>query len=209
MTTLCLNTLSRLQHDIDERVQAIREAHPEWLCGKGCAGCCRRLAAIPQLTAAEWRFLREGLAALSPERLQAISRDLGALVGQPWRPIVCPLLDQTTNACPVYAQRPVACRTYGFYVQRNRGLYCHEIEARVTDGNLADVVWGNHDAIDHRLAGLGETRPLNEWFELWQLNSSFPGTAGKPVPPDQGLRATRPISAERPLCPMPSEISSS
>ena len=209
MTTLCLNTLSQLQHDIDERVQAIREAHPEWLCGKGCAGCCRRLAEIPQLTAAEWRFLREGLAALSPERLQAISRDLGALVGQPWRSIVCPLLDQTTNACPVYAQRPVACRTYGFYVQRNRGLYCHEIEARVTDGNLADVVWGNHDAIDHRLTGLGGTHPLNEWFELWQLNSSFPGTAGKPVPPDQGLRATRPISADRPVCPIPSAISSS
>jgi Fe-S-cluster containining protein len=162
-----MTTLSRLQSDIDLRVQAIREAHPEWLCSKGCASCCRHLAEIPQLTATEWRLLREGLAALSPERLQAISRDVRALVGQQWRPIVCPLLDQSTNACPVYAHRPVACRTYGFYVQRNLGLYCHEIESRVTDGTLADVVWGNHDAIDHRLAGLGETRPLSEWFELW------------------------------------------
>ena len=204
-----MTTLSRLQYDIDARVQAIREAHPGWLCGKGCASCCRRLAEIPQLTAAEWRLLREGLAALSPERLQAISRDLAALVGQRWRPIVCPLLDPSTNACPVYAQRPVACRTYGFYVQRNLGLYCHEIESRVTDGTLADVVWGNHDAIDRRLAVLGETRPLSEWFELWQLNSSFPGAAGKPTTPDQAFRATRPISAERPLCPIPSAISSS
>jgi len=32
---------------------------------------------------------------------------------------------------------------------------------------LADVVWGNHDAIDRRLAGLGETRMLTEWFESW------------------------------------------
>ena len=30
-----------------------------------------------------------------------------------------------------------------------------------------DVVWGNHDAIDQRLAGLGETRALTEWFERW------------------------------------------
>ncbi len=44
-----------------------------------------------------------------------------------------------------YAQRPVACRTYGFYVQRELGLYCGDIEARVAGGELADVVWGNHD----------------------------------------------------------------
>jgi Fe-S-cluster containining protein len=68
----------------------------------------------------------------------------------------------------VYAQRPVACRTYGFYVQRELGLYCQDIESRVTDGTLADVVWGNHDAIDHRLGGLGETLALTEWFERWE-----------------------------------------
>jgi Fe-S-cluster containining protein len=68
----------------------------------------------------------------------------------------------------VYAQRPVACRTYGFYVQRELGLYCHDIETRVADGSLDAVVWGNHDAIDHRLAGLGEIRLLTEWFERWE-----------------------------------------
>jgi hypothetical protein len=62
----------------------------------------------------------------------------------------------------------VACRTYGFYVQRELGLYCRDIESRVADGTLADVVWGNHDAIDHRLAGLGEVRALTEWFEEWE-----------------------------------------
>ena len=48
-----LISLSRLQADIESRVQAIRADHPQWLCGKGCAGCCRRLADVPQLTAAE------------------------------------------------------------------------------------------------------------------------------------------------------------
>jgi len=30
------------------------------------------------------------------------------------------------------------------------------------------VVWGNHDAIDQRLADLGESRPLTEWFGNWR-----------------------------------------
>lgn len=93
---------------------------------------------------------------------------MAALGDTPARPVVCPLLDQTTGACPVYAQRPVACRTYGFYVQRDLGLYCHDIESRVAEGTLADVVWGNHDAIDRQLAGFGESRSLREWFAHWQ-----------------------------------------
>lgn len=161
-------TLRRLHADIESRVQAIRASHPEWLCAKGCAGCCRSLAHVPQLTAAEWKLLREGLATLPAERLREISRDMAALAGPQARPVVCPLLDKSANACPVYAQRPVACRSYGFYVQRDLGLYCSDIEAQVADGVLADVVWGNHDAIDDRLASFGQTRPLTEWFARWK-----------------------------------------
>jgi Fe-S-cluster containining protein len=162
-----MTPLTQLHTDIDLRVQAIREDRSDWLCGKGCDSCCRRLADVPQLTAAEWDLLREGLADLPPKRLQEIRGNMAALTGQRSAPITCPLLDLTTGSCPVYAQRPVACRTYGFYVQRDLGLYCHDIESRVADGALADVVWGNHDAIDHRLAGLGETRALTDWFERW------------------------------------------
>ena len=160
--------LARLHLEIDARVHSIREGRPDWLCGKGCDQCCRRLAEVPQLTATEWVLLRDGLAALTPECLQEISRKMAALAASAARPVVCPLLDSSTGACPVYAQRPVACRTYGFYAQRELGLYCRDIESRVDDGRLADVVWGNHDAIDHRLAGLGESRPLTEWFASWE-----------------------------------------
>ncbi|MBI2307760.1 MAG: YkgJ family cysteine cluster protein [Rhodocyclales bacterium] len=160
--------LHQLHLDIDARVHGIRDNRPDWLCGKGCDSCCRSLADIPRLTAAEWDLLREGLALLPPERLAGIIRDTAALAGQAARPVVCPLLDRSTGACPVYAQRPVACRSYGFYVQRDKGLYCRDIESQVGEGALADVVWGNHDAIDQRLAALGETRALTEWFELWQ-----------------------------------------
>jgi Fe-S-cluster containining protein len=122
---------------------------------------------VPRLTAAEWDLLREGLTSLPSERHQEIRRNMAALASPQSRPVTCPLLDLATGSCPVYAQRPVACRTYGFYVQRELGLYCHDIESLVADGALADVVWGNHDAIDHRLAGLGEVRALTDWFERW------------------------------------------
>jgi Fe-S-cluster containining protein len=163
-----MSPLTEIHAMIDARVRAIREDRPDWWCGKGCDTCCRRLAELPRLTAAEWELLRDGLAALSPQRLDAIGRDLAALANDRARPLVCPLLEPSTGSCPVYTQRPVACRSYGFYVQRQLGLYCPEIEVRVADGSLADVVWGNHDAIDQRLADLGESRPLTEWFGNWR-----------------------------------------
>ncbi|MDD5364258.1 MAG: YkgJ family cysteine cluster protein [Gallionellaceae bacterium] len=163
-----MTALSQLHADIDVRVQDIRGSRPDWLCGKGCDSCCRRLAEVPQLSGAEWGLLREGLAALPRERLRAVSRDMAILASQPTRPIVCPLLDQPAGECMVYAQRPVACRTYGFFVQRELGLYCQDIESLVADGALADVVWGNHDAIDHRLGELGDNLALTEWFERWE-----------------------------------------
>jgi Fe-S-cluster containining protein len=86
-------------------------------------------------------------------------------------PITCPMLDLAAGTCPVYARRPVACRTYGFYVQRDKGLYCRDIQTRVEDGTWADVVWGNHDAIDRQLAGLGESRALTDWFEHWLVEN--------------------------------------
>jgi len=157
-------TLQQLHADIDDRVQSIRGDHADWLCGKGCGNCCQRLAEIPQLSATEWALLQKGLRALPAEQLAEISQRMAALSNQTARPITCPLLDQTTQACPVYVQRPVACRTYGFYVQRDLGLYCQDIESQVANDLLADVVWGNHDAIDQSIAKLGESRALTSWF---------------------------------------------
>lgn len=159
--------LTRIHSDIDARVQDIRQDRPDWLCAKGCDSCCRSLADVPQLTFMEWELLRAGLMALPPERFQDVRNNIAALSSRNAGPLVCPMLDETSGACPVYNQRPVVCRTYGFYVQRELGLYCGKIESRVAVGELIDVVWGNHDAIDQRLTSLGVVRSLSEWFEDW------------------------------------------
>ncbi len=160
--------LTRLHADIDARVTAIRAYSPDWPCARGCDTCCRQLADVPQLTAGEWDLLQEGLALLPAERLGEIRQRIAALTLQPTRPVVCPLLDLQTGTCPIYAHRPIACQTYGFYVQRDKGLYCRDIEARVDDGTLSDVIWGNHEAIDQQLTGLGKICALTEWFERWE-----------------------------------------
>lgn len=161
-----INSLAELHADIDRRADLIRTARPDWLCRSGCEGCCHRLAEIPQLTAAEWALLQEGLSHLPAALLQTIRQNVAALDEQQSRPIVCPLLHQETGTCRVYPYRPTACRTYGFYVQRDKGLYCKDIEAQVTSGALHSVVWGNQDAIDQRLKQTGEIRDLTKWFSL-------------------------------------------
>lgn len=107
-------------------------------------------------------MLQQGLAALPPERIQKIGLEIAALADQVSRTIVCPMLNKTHGACLVYARRPVAFRTYDFYVQRDEGLYCKYIESCIADVALAEVVWGNHDMIDCHLFALGETRKLPE-----------------------------------------------
>ena len=152
--------LFQLHTDIDARVSAIRAHRPDWPCSKGCDHCCRHLAAVPQLTATEWDVLKQGLQLLDARRLQEIRRAVAALSDAAPGAVVCPMLERESGACPVYAHRPVACRSYGFYVERDTGLYCAEIEARVAAGAYPEVIWGHQGRLETRLAALGETRPL-------------------------------------------------
>jgi hypothetical protein len=40
----------------------------------------------------------------------------------------------------------------------------------VAGGAWVEVVWGNQDAIDHRLSDLVDTRELTGWFVRWKEN---------------------------------------
>jgi Fe-S-cluster containining protein len=101
---------------------------------------------------------------LASAQQAAIGQRIAALAPRQSRPVICPLLGQHTGACTVYAQRPIACRTYGFYVRRDQGLFGQEIEALAGSGALDDVLWGNQDGIDQQCKPLGPTRSLLEWF---------------------------------------------
>lgn len=154
---------------IAERTGAISREQPEWPCREGCDGCCRRLAGVPELTAEEWALLRACWAELGGEARRAIDEGLVELardVAAGATLLTCPLLDREAGSCRVYAARPAACRTYGFYVTRGVGLYCEQVRARVDQGLCDEVVWGNHDVIDGDLErAFGRGRSLLEWVQ--------------------------------------------
>lgn len=161
------DALTELQCDVEERARAIAARPGGWPCRKGCDACCRRLASVPRLTRPEWEALARGVAALPEAVRREVASRVEALAGAV-RPVVCPLLDTASRVCLVYAHRPVACRAYGFYVERDAGLYCAAIQARVETGEYRDVVWGNYGAVERRLGELGEARGLREWFGLYR-----------------------------------------
>jgi uncharacterized protein len=152
---------------IAARTAETTQAQPDWPCREGCDGCCRSLAGAPELTAEEWALLRELWSELGAEARQAIDEGLAELardVAAGAARSTCPLLDRDAGSCRVYAARPAACRTYGFYVSRGVGLYCDRVRARVDAGLCDNVVWGNHDVVDGDLErGFGAQRSLLEW----------------------------------------------
>jgi Fe-S-cluster containining protein len=79
------------------------------------------------------------------------------------RPVVCPLLDADSGACLIYEARPVACRAYGFYAERESLLGCFRIESLARE--VSDVVWGNHVSLQAHLDSLGPAAALSDWLE--------------------------------------------
>ena len=148
-----------LDAQIDARVQQTLEQHPDWPCRRGCDGCCRSLTHPPVLTKPEWERVHAALRSLSAEVRAAAEERIRSRWSR-----ACPLLDSQSGACLVYEQRPVACRTYGFYADREAGLYCRQIEARVESGQFDDVMWGNQESVNSTLDEAGERRTLAEWL---------------------------------------------
>ncbi len=108
-----------------------------------------------RLARPEWERLAEYVSNFEEEVQRTIAARLAT-------PRVCALLDPSTGACMVYPVRPIACRSYGFYVGRDGGRWCAIIEEQpeLTDS----VVLGNHTALEHSLAALGETATLADWW---------------------------------------------
>lgn len=157
-------TLPILDARIEARATATRQAHPWWPCAKGGDLCCRSLPHLPTITRAEWERLREALTALPPAVEEATRARTAEVSGAP-APITCPMLDRESGACLVYAARPIACRTYGFYTERDAGLHCSRVTTAVEE-NARDepVVWGNGEAIADDMKRFGELASLEKWM---------------------------------------------
>lgn len=141
-----------LDAEVEARCQAVAEARPDWPCRAGCADCCRALAVPMEVSDAEWARVEDALEALGAEGERLRGR-LDA-----WTDArACPLLGDDER-CSIYAARPLACRTYGFYVAGDgKGLWCAEISA--LEG-LENTVLGHERGIDGRLS-----RPRRTWSE--------------------------------------------
>lgn len=116
---------------------------------------------MPRVSGEEWQLIAGALDALPAATADLARRRIqdGASLS---RPVVCPLLDIDSGTCLVYEARPVACRAYGFYTERQYVLGCSRIES--IGQELPDVVWGNHAALEDRLGALGAAAPLFDWL---------------------------------------------
>ncbi|MBX3189624.1 MAG: YkgJ family cysteine cluster protein [Labilithrix sp.] len=162
-----MTRLPVLDARIDERVRATRDANPWWPCARGCDHCCRSLPRLPEITEAEWARLAAAVAQLGRSTsVEVVERVRRAASDE--APLVCPLLDRERGACLVYEARPIACRTYGFYTERDGSLCCSKVTEAVR-ANASDpegVVWGNGEAVKHDMRELGLVRSLADWLDI-------------------------------------------
>jgi Fe-S-cluster containining protein len=178
--------LLRLYDEVQGRNAALAEAHPSWPCARGCGACCSTLARVPELTRSEWLLFEAALLAL-PEAERRACLTAAHRLGEQLRqralatraagrdpsdegPCACPLYNAAEQVCRVYAARPLACRSYGFYAGRSHDAWCSLVATHVAEVRDS-LVLGNHDALEARLLRLdGERRDLLAWLGIpWQL----------------------------------------
>jgi Fe-S-cluster containining protein len=157
-----LTRLYQIQEEIRGRVEAIASSHEYWPCRRGCDECCRRLAAAPRVARAEWERIAGAIERLPVDAADAARHRIRESAGAS-RPVVCPLLAVDTGSCLIYEARPLACRAYGFYAERQYVLGCSRIEAIAEQS--PNVVWGNHVTLEERASELGQAVELSLWLE--------------------------------------------
>lgn len=156
-----LTNLDRICQVVANRVERIASNHAFWPCRRGCDDCCRSLASVPRVSQPEWRCIAKAIdempAAVGCELRQRIRDSAFAS-----RPVTCPLLEASTGSCLIYDARPIACRSYGFYAERDKVLGCDCIVT--ISQQKPDVIWGNHPALEEQMDDLGPAAELFIWL---------------------------------------------
>lgn len=159
--------LQALDQRIATRMQALAATHEWWPCHRGCDRCCRQLARPLELTAAEWSRLDEAIATLPATIQTEITGKIRILLrqiaeGTLPQSVVCPYLNEQEGICQVYESRPIACRTYGFFVSRHDNQYCQIIETEVNSRGDANITWGYVESIQQELQQIsGDVIPFD------------------------------------------------
>jgi Fe-S-cluster containining protein len=161
------SSLVAIRERIDRRVSdMIEEAGGDWLCRRGCDGCCRSLAALPSATAEEWAQIDTFLSQMSPsEQSEIVERANEALqrTGAPGH--TCPFLHLQAGTCRIYPVRPIACRTYGFFRERDKALVCQTLLREVEGAGYDQIVWGNAESIDADVSRVGPQIGFAAWWQ--------------------------------------------
>jgi len=181
-----------LDREIEARARAIQETEPYWPCKEGCDLCCRSLPHLPTISATEWERLGPAIDALprevqgdirrrideasaseaSASEASACDADASAAPAGARPRVTCPLLDLERGACRVYEARPIACRTYGFFTERDAGLHCALVTDAIAEHDAAErIIWGNGERIADAMRAHGEVASL----------ASFMGRDGAPI----------------------------
>ena len=152
-----------LHQQIQTRATQITTDHHDWPCRKGCSDCCRNLASVPLLTRAEWQLADNAIQSLPAQTANQIYERIKD-ASRASRPVVCPMLDTEAGTCLIYDARPIACRAYGFYLEREKVLGCNRIES-IAQQEECGVIWGNHLALEDTLHSLaGPSVELHQWL---------------------------------------------
>lgn len=157
------SSLPVLYQAIEHRVAAIREVHDWWPCRRGCDHCCRNLGEPLSLTRMEFETLWAEVERLDSDARAEIEQRIAAL--GPTGPWICPFLDRDSGACRVYAGRPAACRSYGYYASREADKWCGLVDEALEEHGHPPIVWGNQAALDVELERrFGERVGVAQWI---------------------------------------------
>ena len=177
-------TLSQIFDETSARARALRGALDGWPCQRGCDHCCRNLSRSPEINSVEWRRLSRGIEGLDASTRNAARARLQDAEAAPEGQVTCPLLDGDRGLCLVYADRPSACRSSGFYRTRAFDLWCPDVTDHLQRPGTEALVMGNQDALDRQLVRLaGPARPLSHWWRD-EDPGALPtdGAHGQPTP---------------------------
>lgn len=155
-------SLQNLEKRIETRVEAIRGDREWWPCQRGCDHCCRHLAHPPELTSLEWERIDAAVAQLPAAEKLIVEHKILVLLQQIAdntlaSQVICPYLNEAEGACRIYTDRPIACRTYGFFVTRDHDQYCDQIETEVRERKDDEIAWGNAATIRNELERISGT----------------------------------------------------